>query len=516
MGETPIERAYSKVQLGIRLRVFEDSEESNSFGYELEWRGKQPLARSAFRLQDVKYIWKPEFLRTCVQAYVVGKLQYGASLYWLRGSKKSIDEARFDYCNAMSACLGLEAPEVVGKSLCLADASISGSNKNYLKLCELLGLPTLRDMAILHARRLLRQWSGYESKCFMLGPENKILGVNSPDGSLLTGLHNLSIEEPNAWNTIPAGPEGAGWKAIWTAVSEESKLLETTLGKKATVLNIMNAFWFECRRRFKVLERVSRSKKRLLLALPKKRPSKNDAEPLPKRYSSESPNFTFRKFVNPTISKKSKRHATEPSEDSRKRAKIFDCSFLPPLRRGRKAAEVCYLCGYSLKPKAPTVILACCKHKQMHAACFKAQNLEGETAHCNQLKHFVKKDRSTKDDTASSWKQLPVDTTKDLYCDLCGESLEMKSTDSEGTTFSKKNHYMVACKAIPGSPLRDYNEDASNRATIARVAALSFVKSVGRVPAVIDPPPPIQFSSSLHSVSCDVYISQKEEPPDVT
>jgi len=81
------------------------------------------------------------------------------------------------------------------------------------------------------------------------------------------------------------------------------------------------------------------------------------------------------------------------------------------------------------------VILSCCKHKKIHAACFRTQNLNGTSVLCNHLKHFVKKDRITKDDTASSWKQPPVDTTKDLVCDLCDESLELKSTDSE-----KKNN----------------------------------------------------------------------------
>ena len=94
MGDTPIERAYEKVQLGIRMRFFRDGESSNDHGYELEWRGKEPLARTARRLQDMMYIWgefpwEPSFFRTCVQSYVVVRLQYGSALYWLRGTMAS-------------------------------------------------------------------------------------------------------------------------------------------------------------------------------------------------------------------------------------------------------------------------------------------------------------------------------------------------------------------------------------------------------------------------------------------
>ena len=118
MGDTCIERAYEKVQLGIRIKVAQDNHASNRYGYELIWRGKEPLARTAYRLQDMMFTWDPKFIRTCVQSYVIGKLQYAAALYWLRGTPDSRTRARFDYTMSMAAICGLSAPEIVGKVSC--------------------------------------------------------------------------------------------------------------------------------------------------------------------------------------------------------------------------------------------------------------------------------------------------------------------------------------------------------------------------------------------------------------
>ena len=96
------------------MNFFRDDEPKNKYGYSLDWSGKVPLACSAFRLQDMKYIWTPDFVRTCVQSYAIGKLQYGAALYWLRASKTSISKARFDHvrevCSSQFGVYGVYGP----------------------------------------------------------------------------------------------------------------------------------------------------------------------------------------------------------------------------------------------------------------------------------------------------------------------------------------------------------------------------------------------------------------------
>ena len=162
------------------------------------WEGKTSVSRICFELQRKKLIWEPSFIRECVNSYVIGKIQYGAALYWLRGSKESVDKTRFDYINAMSAACGLTAPETLGLLLCRKGAKVSPENKNYLKLCKKLDLPTLKDMAIRQARRMIKQWAIFEPALFSR-ENNKIISIRAPAGSLLSDLYLLSTEELNDW-----------------------------------------------------------------------------------------------------------------------------------------------------------------------------------------------------------------------------------------------------------------------------------------------------------------------------
>jgi len=275
MGDYPIERAYEKVQLGIRMKFFEDTEHGNKYGYSLEWRGKLPLGRTSYRLQDMKFIWKPEFIRTCVQSYVVGKLQYGAALYWLRGSQTSICKARLDYVIAMAACCGLTAPEVVGLIFCSANTKLPEHNLGYQKLCKFLNLPTLKDLAILHARRLVKQWSIFDmGSCIKNG--RKILNVVAPSGSLLSDLFQLSCEKTNVWYPEYQANKALRsferkklcddllpeWQQVWKLAKSETSTVYAERGATASDLDCMNTYWLENRRRFNVLERLVRAQKR--------------------------------------------------------------------------------------------------------------------------------------------------------------------------------------------------------------------------------------------------------------
>ena len=140
------------------------------------------------------HIWDPRFTRTCVQSYVIGRIQYGSALYWLRATKASIRKARFDYVQAMASCCGLTAPEVVGLARCGKTPSITEENESYQKLCKFLNLPTLKDLAVKQARRMIAQWSCYEPNLFIIADE-KIIDVKAPEGSLLSDIFKLSLQE---------------------------------------------------------------------------------------------------------------------------------------------------------------------------------------------------------------------------------------------------------------------------------------------------------------------------------
>ena len=94
-----------------------------------------------------------------------GKIQYGSALYWLRADRECIDRVRFYYAMAMAACMGLEAPEVVGMQNCRNNRRrLSASSEKFLALCEFLNMPTLKDLAIQNASTLIRQWSIFEPR----------------------------------------------------------------------------------------------------------------------------------------------------------------------------------------------------------------------------------------------------------------------------------------------------------------------------------------------------------------
>ena len=104
---TSFDRKYSKRQLGVSISFFADDEQINEYGYRLLWASKRPLSGLSYILQDMKYLWSTEFMRTCVQAYAVGKLQFASALYWLRGTQASIRRARLDYGMALASVVGL-------------------------------------------------------------------------------------------------------------------------------------------------------------------------------------------------------------------------------------------------------------------------------------------------------------------------------------------------------------------------------------------------------------------------
>ena len=133
--ETQFERGFVKRMLGVQICMYRDDESSNKYGYFLKWESKRPLSSLSYRLQELKYVWDTHFIRRCVQAYVVGKIQFAASLYWLRACPKSIDNVRFDYCMAMAAVVGVTTPEVVGMFNCKTKR-VSKNCKGYLNICK--------------------------------------------------------------------------------------------------------------------------------------------------------------------------------------------------------------------------------------------------------------------------------------------------------------------------------------------------------------------------------------------
>ena len=225
------------------------------------------------------FLWKPEFTRTCIQSYVIGRIQYGAALYWLRATTQSIDKVRYDYIQAMASALGLTTPEVLGLARCSVRPTVKEDNKQYLKLCRILDLPTLRDMAIRSAGRLLTQWVEFESSLFTENADGKVCATSAPLGSLASDLVELSNQEVRDWypqyhklktasskekrTEIPpeCRPE---WQQQWSGATRDTETVFARHGaQKPRQLDIMNSYWLMSRYKFRVMEKLDRVKKRL-------------------------------------------------------------------------------------------------------------------------------------------------------------------------------------------------------------------------------------------------------------
>lgn len=208
LGSTPIERAYKATQLGISLKFYRDDEPASKHGYIMVWEStKTSFASIAYRLQDIRNYWNPKYRWDCVDSYFVGKINYGSCMYWLRAEPRQIQNVRHYYAMAMASVLGMQTPEITSMRCCKLQR-VSNKHKTYLKLCEFLNMPTLRDLAIRDARVLLRQWQSYRPDQFVTDENGYIVSaVDRKPGSLLVELVELSKQSINNWY-----PEYNEWK----------------------------------------------------------------------------------------------------------------------------------------------------------------------------------------------------------------------------------------------------------------------------------------------------------------
>ena len=287
----------------------------------------------------------------------------------------------------------------------------------------------------------------------------------------------------------------------------------------------MNTFWLECRRRFKVLERISRALKHLepnlrkpvrdLASSASEQPaSKHRATGMyvPTRAGPSS--FTFRMRPLPVRSTALKRLQPVSKTPYSKRARIFSCDILPPIRRGRPAVNPCLICGYAIKKGDKYQMkFDCCKQKHAHSGCVTAAISDpSRSLNCQNIQHYLMKDRNTVDCDASPWRAKRVDPTEGLSCDLCGDDLTIFESDSTDSIFKKKNHYVTTCRVVPGSSA-NLDPEKSTKDSVKRMAELGVIKRLGKVDTRRDRPPEDQSSRSM-SMTRNHYVSIQEEPPD--
>ena len=465
----PIERQYDNFQLGICHRFFKDGEPANDYGYELEWRSKKSdFDRLANSFQDVKHTWEPDWIRTCVNAYMVGVLQYASALYWLRASEDSKTKARFAYCMSLAACMGLETPELIGLTDCKRRA-VPEHRQRYHEACKFLNMPTLKDMAIKNARNIVRQWAIYEPELFIDNPDKFELGAEYENG-LLFDLVNLANEEVNDWYPVyNAGKKEFGLSddMIKTENWPEYKRLFEKGGEAVTQIcghELKNAkllaYFFACKARFKCVEAVHRVKKRL------------PAECLPLENRGKK---RKRKPNSSAISGSAKRLKTGD----------FSCAVERPRRAGKVAVLPCRICGYAIGKKSKKVDFECCDSSAHHKCWVNAGEENATAIECSKLASLLERDRTTakfayeKIETVSQ----PAPTTETTTCVDC--SMEISLDDNR--------HTMFQCPALnryyEPTPGEDYSTLTPLMMRSAALVRNRVLRSTPYVPMERDPSP---------------------------
>ena len=382
-----IERDYTNWQLGFCQRFFRDDfvgasgsgkdsrdpAKNNAYGYYLDWtaakEGKSTLSRLAYRFQDVKHAWEPDLIRSTLRSFMLGKIQYGTALYWLRGSTDSVEETRYYYCMSMAACMGLEAPEVTGM-ICASKARVSAKHRGYLKACKFLDLPTIEDLAIASARNIVRQWSHWDHNLFTyIENTNCVNGVadETAEFALLPELVTLALKHSNHWwpeyekvkydiekraaflacrdnrDLIPTF-KNYFWKA-----GIETRRIWAEDGNIPSPTDITNTYKYMCRDHFKCLELADRRVKRIgLVGM-----------------------IGYTKSTNPkkvTNSEKRSCPVSSTQVTKKRRTVAITCSTKPPAIRGRRE-NACRVCGYAIKKNCVPAVLDCCNAK-VHPICW--------------------------------------------------------------------------------------------------------------------------------------------------
>ena len=157
----PFERVDNMRELGLNVctdkSVVGAKSLINKWGYVF----RVELARmraSAYRMQDVKNDYPPTFIRQMVMSYFAGVTRFSACLYWTRCIDSEMNTLRYYYGMAAAAILRMNACEVFGLAICKSE-SVYGNNPDYIKLLKIVGLPTLRDMALTDAVSTVKQVS---------------------------------------------------------------------------------------------------------------------------------------------------------------------------------------------------------------------------------------------------------------------------------------------------------------------------------------------------------------------
>ena len=260
LGDCPVKRVDHAVILGLyrQVRNIEtecDNKSGNKiidkYGYILEWNLTK-LKQIAYRLQNIKFQILPTFMKKLVDSYFCGYLRFSSSLIWCRSTENHRNTARFYYCMAMSAILGLTAVEALNLSCC-KNQTVKSDNKYYQRLLRETGLQSMEQMACRDAITTQSQMSSIKPDWYRFGTnrqqklasaKNKlVVGVskNCTD-TLVSDLYDLTIIHKTKYSTLEQEKSKKkeqvikDFKLKIIAAENDKKLLNSVYNKRKETL----------------------------------------------------------------------------------------------------------------------------------------------------------------------------------------------------------------------------------------------------------------------------------------
>jgi hypothetical protein len=159
LGNTRFEHVPNMRELGLNVSTELKSREAKLVVQRRGYYFEPELSRLpgiAYRFQAIKNDYPPNFLRQMVMCWFNGVVRYGSCLYWCRALPSELDKLRFYYVMAAASILKLNAIDVV-RGACCKSTAVGEDNTHYLRLLQLAGLPTLREMAMRDAVATTKQ-----------------------------------------------------------------------------------------------------------------------------------------------------------------------------------------------------------------------------------------------------------------------------------------------------------------------------------------------------------------------
>ena len=234
-----LRRVFSEKILGLTRIVRNPDNPSNKtidkYGYECQW-DLVKLKQIAYRFQNIRHSIVPEFMKKLVSAYFVGYMRFSSAVIFSRCTPTHLKTARYYYCMAMAAALGLNTAEALNLGCC-RHMSVGEDNSGYIRLLELTGLPSIREMACLDSCSLISQTQKIKPEWFHMSEPRvsrsqsdgkpRIIGVKPTcKGTILQTVLNLRNDYM------------ATFKPVRDSVSKEKQKIRDDF--KAKIQNIPN------------------------------------------------------------------------------------------------------------------------------------------------------------------------------------------------------------------------------------------------------------------------------------